>query len=66
MYVDADDPEGPLDNEDEDEDDEFVIAVLSLCSNDASFRARHTEAQIGISTSLLGSSPQWWVSYKNM
>jgi hypothetical protein len=45
MYVDADDPEGPLDDEDEDEDDdEFVIAVLSLCSNDASFRARPTEA----------------------
>ncbi|KAG0709398.1 hypothetical protein DFH29DRAFT_993541 [Suillus ampliporus] len=53
--------------EDEDEDDEFVIVVLSVCSDEpASFNARPTQEQMTLLTNLLGSTPQWWVSYKNM
>ncbi|KAG0709400.1 hypothetical protein DFH29DRAFT_229034 [Suillus ampliporus] len=53
--------------EDEGEENEFVILVLSVCSDEpASFNARPTPEQMSLLTNLLGSTPQWWVSYKNM
>ncbi|KAG2150962.1 hypothetical protein DEU56DRAFT_977642 [Suillus clintonianus] len=53
--------------EPEDENDESVIMVLSVCSDEpASFNVRPTQEQITLLTDLLGSPPQWWVSYMNM
>ncbi|KAG0705817.1 hypothetical protein DFH29DRAFT_996469 [Suillus ampliporus] len=61
-------------DEDEDEDevevgdeDECVILILSVCSNGrSSFNTRPTQEQMTSLTNLLGSPPQWWVSYRNM
>ncbi|OJA19818.1 putative protein 64 [Rhizopogon vesiculosus] len=53
------------DDEDDDEDDgEFLLGVLSVCTDDPdSFRVRPTQAQLDLLNSLIGSQPQWWVGY---
>ncbi|KAJ8588136.1 hypothetical protein M405DRAFT_820210 [Rhizopogon salebrosus TDB-379] len=61
IYDSGKDLEDQLDDED---DDLFVIAVLSVCSDHrSSLQTRPTQAQIDLLTSLMGSAPQWWVGY---
>ncbi|OJA10756.1 hypothetical protein AZE42_04264, partial [Rhizopogon vesiculosus] len=49
----------------EEDEDVFVILVLSVFSDDPkSFNARPRQAKIDLLTDLLGSPPQWWVGYK--
>jgi hypothetical protein len=61
IYDSGKDLEDQLDDEDE---DLFVIAVLSVCSDHrSSLQTRPTQAQIDLLTSLMGSAPQWWVGY---
>ncbi|OAX33911.1 hypothetical protein K503DRAFT_775094 [Rhizopogon vinicolor AM-OR11-026] len=52
-------------DDDEEDEDVFVILVLSVFSDDPkSFNARPTQAKVDLLTNLLGSPPQWWIGYK--
>ncbi|KAG0705856.1 hypothetical protein DFH29DRAFT_996507 [Suillus ampliporus] len=58
-----------LDGADSNESDSYdsVVVIISVCSDDpASFQARPTQEQMDALTMLLGHSPQWWVSYRNI
>jgi len=59
-------PEGASDNEEEEDEEEklFIVTVLSVLDDPASFHARPSQTQMDLLTNFLGSRPQWWVGYR--